>query len=203
MRRSLLDAVGSFNEEMDGGFWCLKEYSRRAWKKGYRTCAVPEEVVEKSEELNFGSPVRRAEHDQRISTTFKERWGEEQAFCIHLPKDSDIGSIKERFHLILTAARQGNRIMLLTHPAIASELVRAGLNLFHEHINVFPFSRYVPERSARKAVSGFSVHGLPLTHVSWGDGGCYSGEAEPVMFSEFERLVINNEQKYYERSILP
>jgi hypothetical protein len=201
MRRSLLETTGYFCEEMDGALFCLKEYSRRVWKTGFRTCTVPEGVVSKSEELNLGSAERRAEHEQRVRAIFKGDWGEEQAFCIYLPKGSNLGSMNERFHHIAAAARQGNRIMLVAHPVIATEFVSSGFNRFHEYISIRAFSRLIPERSAGKAVSDFSMNGLPLTHVNWEDGVCLPGESSSIMFSEFEQIISDNEQRYYEREI--
>jgi hypothetical protein len=158
-------------------------------------------VVAKSEELNLGSSERRAEHEQRIRAVFKESWGEELAFCIYLPKGSDLARIYERFHLISAAARQGNRIMLVAHPAIAAEFVREGFNRLHEHISIHAISRLMPERSTGKAVSNLSMHGLPLTHVTWEDGVNLPGGDKTIIFSEFEAIVRDNERKYYERDI--
>ena len=201
MRRSLLESVGSFNEEMDGAVWCLKEYSRRAWKAGYRTCIVPESRVEKDEEVKLGSPARRAEHEERMRAEFTELWGEERAYCINLPKGSDLTDIQGRFKLITAAARQGNRIMILSHPSIASALVRAGFNQRHENISIVPLSRMMTDRSARKAVSDFSACGLPVTHVSWDDGGRSTVTPDSVIFTAFENIVKDNEHRYYKRDI--
>lgn len=200
MRRSLLDTVGNFNEEMDGGFWCLKEYTRRALRGGYRTCTVPESLVEKSEELNLGSSVRRAEHEQLLRTEFKDAWGEELFFCIHLPKGSDLSTVIERFKLIAVAARQGNRIMVLAHPTIGAELIRAGYNRIHELISIASLSRFMPERSIRNAITSLSACDVPLTHVSWEDGAPFSGTFATIRFSDFANIVTEYERMYYGRT---
>ncbi|MBT0662968.1 glycosyltransferase [Geobacter pelophilus] len=201
LRRSLLDSVGSFNEEMDGAFWCLLDYSCRTWRAGYRTCVVPKSVVERSAEVTLGSESRRAEHEQKIRTTFSKTWGDARAFCIHIPKGSDLTLAKDRFDLIATAARQGNRIMLVVHPSMATPLAKAGLRRFHENISIQTLSRLLPERSAVRTVAAFIEHGLPITQVSWGAEICCNNYGEPVAFSELEKLVNANQSTYYQRTI--
>jgi len=201
MRRSLLETAGKFSEDMDGSIWCLKEYSRRAWRAGYRTCAVPESIVEKSEEVTLGSAVRREELEHIILKKFTETWGEEHVYCIHLPKGSDLRSIVERLPLIASAARQGSQVIFVSHPSITAGLISAGLNRLHENISIIPISRLMPGRSTRNAFIRLSGQGFPIKHVSWDNTACSSDGIETVMFSEFEKVVTENERKYYKRDI--
>jgi hypothetical protein len=148
--------------------------------------------------VTLGSEFRRAEHEQRIRALFTKTWGDARAFCIHIPKGSDLTLAKDRFDIIATAARQGNRIMLMPHPSMATPLVKAGLKRFHENISIQTLSRLMPERSAMRAVSAFLEHGLPITHISWDTRICFNTDVEPVAFSELERIVTDHQFAYYQ-----
>ncbi|GAM08175.1 putative glycosyl transferase [Geobacter sp. OR-1] len=201
MRRSLYDTAGNFDEQMDGAAWCLKEYSRRCWREGYRTCIVPDSLVEKSEEATLGSAARRVEHEQRIRAIFSESWGEEMAFCLHVPKGSEVTLAKERYAILATAARQGHRIIIITHPTNTSELASAGLDRCHEYITIHTLSRLLPDRSIKRAVAAASAYGLPVRHLSWDDRPGFECGAEPAAFSEFAQIVTNNQRDHYQKNI--
>lgn len=203
MRKSLIQAVGSFRDDMDGDSWCLRDYSRRAWQAGYKTFAVPDGVVETSEELQLGSPARRAEQGKIIRDQFRISWGDEAVYCLHLPKGSDPGSLEERLPLIATAARHGNRVMILAHPSLMPHLARLGYDRCHEYLSVHSYARLLSERSSRRTFEGCASHGLPLTHVSWESAFCFPCGNDTIPFSEFENSVMAHEKRFYKSSTIP
>jgi hypothetical protein len=91
--------------------------------------------------------------------------------------------------------------MFMQHPSMTTPLVRAGLRRFHENISIHALPRLMAERSAVRTVSAFIEHGLPVTHVSWGNRACFNLEVEPVTFSELEKIVNDNQVKYYQQNI--
>ena len=66
--------TGMFNEQLDGGDWCLREYVRRAAEKGYRTCITARTVLQCGAEPFFGTAERRAEIVQNSAAAYLEQW---------------------------------------------------------------------------------------------------------------------------------
>ncbi len=197
----LLENIGFFSEEMDGGFWCLKEYSRRACQAGLRTCAVAESIVHRGEEISFGSLARRADHEQRVRSAFSSAWGDERLFCLHMPKGSSLEEFARRFHLILAGARQGHRIVLLSHSAVARALVLAGYDRLHANISIIPISRLLADRSSRNVLAALAGHGLPVTLLNWEDEIPFPGGVTALPFADLERFVCTAEQQFYGRDL--
>jgi GT2 family glycosyltransferase len=202
LRRGLVEDIGEFNEGMDGGVWCLKEYSRRAWKAGYRTCMAPGSCVVRGEEITFGSASRRREHEQNIRAIFSGRWGEERNFCIHLPKGTDLEQFREKFDLVMAAARQGSRITLLHHASLSGELDSAGYGRLHLDVTLLPLSRFMPDRSARNVFASLADNGTMSTAVSWDVGTPFPSGIDAITFSEMERMVREKEMNIFGRPLL-
>jgi len=201
LRHSLLENVGCFSEEMDGGVWCLKEYSRRACQAGLRTCAVPESIVRRGEEISFGSLSRRADQEQRVRSAFAGAWGDERLFCLHLSKGSSLEEFGRRLHIILAGARQGHRIVLLSHAAVARQLALACYDRLHANISIMPISRLMADRSSRNALAKLAGLGLPVTLLNWADEIPFPGGETALPFVELERAVCTAERQFYAREL--
>ncbi|MBI5657299.1 MAG: glycosyltransferase [Geobacter sp.] len=198
MRRSLLERIGGFNEELDGGEWCLKEFSRRAYRAGFTTCAVPEGQVYRSEDVQLGSLTRRAEHEKSISGQFVEQWGAERRFCLHLPKESDFAAFMATFPMIIAAARQGHRITILAHARVARELLRQGLHQRHRHVEIVVLPGLMPARTVRQVLERFAEP-PPLIDVQ--KGTPCPGFTATMDFAEFVQMVSATERDVYGRRL--
>lgn len=197
LRRSMLQAVGCFDEEMDGGRWCLLDFSRRGWRAGYKTCVVPDAVVERSAEVHLGSAARRQEMEQAMRSRFRDAWGMDSTYCLHLTKGSDADLLEPRLAQVAAAARQGHRVTLLAHPSVKSPLIRAGYDRCHEQVFIQSVARLLPERSARKAVDRLDSAGMSLIHVDWGHGFWFPCGDAQSSFEQFAETILANELRYY------
>jgi hypothetical protein len=136
IRKSLYDRIGGFDESMDGGDWCLKDYSRRAWKEGFVTVKASGVTVFHDEDVPLGSPARREERVKESMTKFFSRWGEEQSFCVDMSGKTDPVSLRLQFETMLDCARRGCSYTVLAHRKTYREVVREGYDLLHKNIAV-------------------------------------------------------------------
>lgn len=74
LRGEMRILAGNFDERLDGGEWCLKEYVRRVADKGYRTFISNRSVVTCGEETSYGSPERRLEIINSSRMLYLDRW---------------------------------------------------------------------------------------------------------------------------------
>lgn len=197
----LFEAVGGFNENWDGASWCLKEYSRRAMRAGFRTFVVPESLVERREDALLGSPVRRAELEQRVEAEYRSVWGSERGYCLHVSKGAELTSFRGMFPVILSGVRQGNMVTVLVHPRHSRELQAAGISRVHSDLKI----RFLPRLMAGKAVKNelarLAAAGLPLQMLTWSGDGLFAESGEAITFSEFEKSVRDIERGVYGRDL--
>jgi hypothetical protein len=66
--------TGFFDEGMDNGEWCLTDYVRRAWSKGYRTCATSRSLLVCGQEAVFGSEERRQGQTRASREHYLGQW---------------------------------------------------------------------------------------------------------------------------------
>jgi GT2 family glycosyltransferase len=134
--KRLYERIGGFDEGLDGALWCLKDYSRQAWKEGFVTCVVPRVAVHYDEEAPLGSQVRREERLRESVSTYVRRWGREQTYCLDMPADIDPDSMKQEFETLLESARLGHRFTVIAHPKTYRMIVKSRYDLLHENIVV-------------------------------------------------------------------
>ncbi len=134
--RELYQRIGGFDEGMDGGLWCLKDYSRRAWNEGFVTLRVAGPPVFCEENPLFGSLPRREETARKSIDKYVSVWGREQSFFIDLSSDSDLEDIGRHFGIFLESARCGHRFTVLVRPGMYRQITRKGYDTLHENIVV-------------------------------------------------------------------
>lgn len=199
IRKELYDLIGGLDEDMDGGLWCLKDYSRRAYRQGFLTFAVEESVVYCSEDTPLGSVARREEALRRSISQFTERWGEEKAFCVHMPKGADIAIMRQRCEVMLKGARQGHVFTILVHSGLHKELVKAHCDRLHENMRIEPLPVLFTEGGCRKILESLRRDKPGAIAISGIDGIPFPGTDDVMPFSEVERLVTTAEAERYGR----
>ena len=200
VRRDLFERIGGFDDRLDGGVWCLKDYSRRAWQTGFRTCSVPAGVVAFREETPFGSAGRREEARLRSQTLYRERWGDERSFCLYLPKETGTESFAGQRELLLRGARQGHTFDVILPAGVKKEMGRAFPFPGHENIRWHACPALFPGRWLEREVARLReaspetvfVHGL-------GCGGVPQAP-ESIPFAELARQIDVVEQTRYART---
>jgi Glycosyl transferase family 2 len=190
VRREMYSRIGGFDGEMDGGAWCLKDYSRRALKAGYTTCASSDGKVAVVEEAVFGSVARREELREKSSALHARRWGAEQTFCVLIPRDVPPDGLGEQFNLLLRGARQGHQFTVLVLSKTFREIARKGFDLLHSNIRLEKLSRFFAARRAEGVIRNLCAGGAPPTMVD--------REGEGITMVELKRLIDTTAREYYE-----
>ncbi|HEY3307731.1 MAG TPA: glycosyltransferase [Desulfuromonadaceae bacterium] len=146
IKTELYMLVGGFDVEMDAGEWCLKDYIRRAWNKGFHTCVTSRSRVICGKETVFGSNQRRLDRICLSRAGYHERWGGARHYAIYFGRKIDIGSLTETIDTILQGARQGHTFSLLLHRRQNSAFQRLGWSALHTGIQIKPLSPIMPKR---------------------------------------------------------
>jgi hypothetical protein len=142
--RQLIEQIGTFDNSLDGGAWCLADFSRRAWQSGYKTVQTVLSQVYTTPEQRYGSLERRAQTEADSSRVYSERWGENGAYCLWLADVTPFWSD------ICTGARQGDQYTIMTPTASYQRCKEAGLTSQHASISFVALPRLFPERRGKK-----------------------------------------------------
>ena len=190
IKKELHAKIGGFDEEMDGGLWCLKDYTRRACREGFLTFSVSGGEVYYTEELMFGSLNRREETLQRAISLFRQRWGgDESSFCMIMPKGSDLAEMEQKLEVLLLGARQGNFFTVVSHAGLYKEMVKAGYASLHENIRVVPLPLFCTAARARKILARLVLERPDTSVVAGIDGITFAGVENPLTFKELEERI--------------
>ncbi len=145
LRKEMHRQLGGFDEGLDGGEWCLKDYVRRAWKWGYHTCVTSRSHVVCGEEAVFGSNVRKLQQSQLSGITYQERWGISRHYCIYFGHEAT--GLADIMETITQGARQGHRFTLLLHRRQAADFRRMGWHVRHTGIETQRISMLMQQRN--------------------------------------------------------
>ncbi|HTP66601.1 MAG TPA: glycosyltransferase [Geobacteraceae bacterium] len=197
LKKRLYDAVGGFDEEMDGGTWCLKDFSRRAYRHGFFTYQVPAGTVRFEDEVPFGSTERRELALKRSLAAYRERWGEDASYCIHFPKGADLNILRQKTVTLLKGARQGNAFTILAQPRLHKELTAAGLDRLHENVRFMRLPHMFEDRAIKDLFSGKDKTGSSVIAVTGIDGMPFPAGIEGMPFTEMERLIAAEQAEKY------
>jgi glycosyltransferase involved in cell wall biosynthesis len=173
--------IGGFDEQLDGGEWCLKDYARRADSKGYRTCITSSSTVVCGAETILGSDVRRRELALASQAVYVERWGAGRYYGVYFGRETEVENLVDVVETILHGARRGHRFTLLLHRKQASGFRRMGWNCLHTSIELKVLSRFMPQRDLRRACM---LH-PDMIVVHGADGEIFSGSTAVTPFSTF------------------
>ena len=190
IRREMYGRVGGFDEQMDNGIWCLKDYSRRALRAGYLTCVAPDSRADVVAETVFGSRERREELREKSRALYARRWGLEQRFCVLIPRDENPGSIREQFLLMERGARQGHHFTVLVYPKVYRDIARTEFLKLHGNIRLEKLPRLFAARRAGGIVRTLGAAGSSPPVQVGRDG-------EGITMEELKRLIDETARKYY------
>jgi glycosyltransferase involved in cell wall biosynthesis len=150
MRGEMRRVAGTFDEQLDGNEWCLREYVRRVAAHGFRTCIAGWLRLSCSAGQQFGSTQRRNEMMQNSRSAYISRWGTDRHYCIYFGKEADAGSFGDTVTAILDGARQGHRFTLLLHRRQYSVFRKMGWNGLHTGIDLYRLSDLFPLRDLQR-----------------------------------------------------
>ncbi|AJE02853.1 glycosyltransferase family 2 protein [Geobacter pickeringii] len=197
VKKELVTRQGGFDEELDGGVWCLKDYSRRALRRGFLTCAAEGVTVTYVDDVPLGSAARREETVRRSAATYEDRWGREEAFCVYWPKDADPEAVRARFSVLLRGARMGHRFTVVVHGALHKALLQAGYHSLHRSIAIETLPRFFAAGELRRVMARAVADEGETTIVAGVDGLAVPGVEGARPFSWLEEAIRWREESCY------
>lgn len=184
LRGEMRVMTGRFDEGLDGGEWCLKEYVRRAADKGYRTFITARTILACGEEATFGSPERRIEMLNSSRDAYRARWGAENHYAVYFGKGADAAGLSDTVEMILDGARQGHRFTLLLHRRQLSDFRRLGWNGLHAGITLHGLSMIMPQRDLQKKLAALRADSADLVTVKGADGAEFPGDSRAILLGD-------------------
>jgi GT2 family glycosyltransferase len=187
--RRLFLEVGGFDEGMDGGIWCLRDFTRRACSKGFFTFQVPGPEVSCQEEVLLGSERRREENLRRSIALFRERWGEEGHYLVHVPKGVDLSLLRQKLDWLLKGARHGDRYVVLLPAALHKAAVQGGFASPHENVRLMALPRLSTEGGKRRIFERVAAEHPGIVPVAAVDGIAFPWSDSSLHFTELSERI--------------
>lgn len=175
LARKMRDRIGLFDEELDGGPWCLRDYRHRADALGFKTCLLPTVTVTNEPVTLFGSLERRRKQEESATAIFRQRWGIQQQVAVYLPKETDEQKLTETLETLLTAARQGHRLELFLHRRQYTFALQQGAACLHSGLTLHKLSLLSPLKSLARGMERLKVDNPQLMIVCGLDGIPFPG----------------------------
>lgn len=182
-------AIGGFDEGMDGGPLCLKDFTRRACSRGFLTYLVPASSVSHEDEIPFGSEKRREERLRHSQALFAERWGEEQSYLVHVPKGLELSALGQKLNLLQQGARYGDSYTVLIPALLYREAFQGGLALRHENVRLVPIPRWSTAGAKRRIFERLAAQNPGMVPVTAVDGIPFPYDEPYLSFTELSDRI--------------
>jgi len=189
LSRKLFLEVGGFDEGMDGGVWCLRDYTRRACSKGFFTFLVPGPAVSCQEEVPLGSERRREESLRHSMALYQERWGEEESYLVHVPKGVEPALLRTKLDWLLKGARHGNSYLVLLPAALHKAAVQEGFAHLHENVRLVALPRLSTEGGRRRLFQRIAAETPGMIPVAAVDGIAFPWSSSYLPFTELAERI--------------
>lgn len=175
LAKEMRDSIGLFDEELDGGPWCLRDYRHRADSHGFLTLLLPLVSVAGEPTTLLGSLERRRRLDETAAAVFQQRWGSQQHFAVYLPKETEEQKLSCTLELLLSAARRGHRFELFLHRRQYKLAVQRGAGCLHSGIVLRRLSPLTPLNSLARGMEELRQKNPQLQPVCGLDGIPFPG----------------------------
>lgn len=185
----LYGTIGGLDECLDDDIWCLKDYSRRAERAGFRTLRLAGPSILCREEAPYGSVVRREKRALESAAVYAKRWGSGHAYCAFLASGVSRELMGNIFDSLLLAARRGHQVFVYAFPATYRKILSVSLHCLHDSIQVNRLSRFFPSRSSRSALKRLCASHRSLRVLGGMEGLIDMEEGEIVPFVDFEKSI--------------
>jgi GT2 family glycosyltransferase len=187
--REAFQQLGGFDETMDGGVWCLKDYTRRACALGFFTYLVPGPAVICQEEVQLGSERRREENLRRSIELFRERWGEGASYLVHVPKGVEPEHFRQKLDWLVKGARHGDRYQVLLPAALYKAAQQGGFDLLHENIRLVALPRFSTDTAKRRVYARIAAENPGIVPVAAVDGIAFPWSDSFLPFTELSERI--------------
>lgn len=187
--RAARDAIGCFDDTLDGGIWCLRDFRHRANAHGFRTWLLPNVSISGARITRFGSAERQRQQDAEAAACFSQRWGSQQYLAVYLPKSASDEQLSALLQLLLRAARNGHRFELLLHRRQYLSAQQQGAGCLHHDIHLHKLSLLTPIRSLSAKLQQIKTGQGSLPLVCGLDGTAIPGYDDALPVSTIEKLT--------------
>jgi hypothetical protein len=176
--------LGGFDEGLDGGEWCLRDFIRRAETGGYHTCvsAYPELLC--GRETVFGSEKRRQERARLSRDRYLERWGVTRHYCLYFGPEADAAGMPGTVEGLVAGARQGHRFTLLLHRRQFKEFRNRGWDSLHTGITICPLPFLGAGRSLARKFAALQAADPDMIPVRGSEKAELPGVAASISLNE-------------------
>jgi glycosyltransferase involved in cell wall biosynthesis len=187
--RQVYREIGGFDENLDGGLWCLRDFSRRACAKGLFTYHVPGPAVSFLEEAQLGSEHRRQLTLQRTLELFRERWGVGASYLVHVPKGVEPELLRQKLDWLVKGARHGDSYSVLLPASLYAAAQHAGMDLLHENVRLLPLPRLAGDSGRRRVFQRIVDQDPGITPVAAIDGIAFPWSESYLSFTELSERI--------------
>ena len=184
LRGEMHSMLGGFDEGMDGGEWCLRDYIRRTETKDYRTCVTTRPELICGQETVFGSQQRKLEQSRLSRDIYLSRWGVAHHYCLYFGKEAQAGDLYDTVERIVTGARHGHRFTLLLHRRQFKEFQKRGWNRLHTGITICPLPLFGAVRSLARQISALQSADPDMILVQGAEGALFPASDAAIPFNE-------------------
>jgi len=189
LEKKMRDKIGLFDEEMDGGEWCLADYCKRAASQGFKTFVSSVSRVSSGQAMVYGSEERIADLSRASMATFNKRWGAPKNFVVYFGRVVDREILQGCMEIILEAARHGHRFSLLLHRKQKSIFMRSGWNFLHTSIALLSISSLFAKRDLKRQLAELAIHNPGIIYVDGSYGALKNIAENAVSFEEITALI--------------
>lgn len=181
--------LGGLDERLDNAEWCLKEYLRRAWSKGYRTSVSARTTLDCRAVAVFGSKERQLEIARASQASYLQRWGGFRHYGVYFGRSTEAADLAETIETILEGARQGHRFTLLLHRRQVSDFRRLGWNGLHTSIELQSLSLLAPRRDLQRKLAALQTAFPDMVMVRGPEGATLPAFVPALLFSEVAAVL--------------
>lgn len=184
--------LGGFDEGLDGGEWCLRDYIRRAESKGYYSCVTSQPELICGMETVFGSEERRQEQARLSRDTYRSRWGIAHHYCLYFGPETQAGGLSDTVQTIVAAARRGHRFTLLLHRKQFKEFRKRGWHTLHTGITACSLPLLGAARGLARQVAALQTADPDMILVRGVEGAPFPGSDVAIPFNEIAQSHGNS-----------
>ncbi len=195
LRREMFASIGGLDTEMDGGVWCLRDYSRRVTLAGYRTVCVSSCRVSYGEPVLLGSVARREERIRQGEQMYLQRWGRPRRICIFAADRTAGDRLAGMMPMIMAAARQGHVISILTDRETARKIRAVVEQPLHDGIDIESLPRLFTKRELKKRIDRLKESFPDIFLVDCDNVAGTGTDADPM--NRLSAIVEECQKKYF------
>jgi glycosyltransferase involved in cell wall biosynthesis len=189
LSKKMREKISVFDEEMDGGQFCLSDYCQRANADNFRAYLLPGVKIKGFPFTQFGSLERRHKMTEAALKTFTNRWGVKSHVAVYLPKEAAEENLSGTLSVLLDAARRGHRFDFFLHRKQYLLAKEKRATCLHTGIRLHQLSVLTPLRALARSMEKLKAANPEIQTVSAIDGIPFPGFSSTISTNLLARLA--------------